>query len=357
MKHFLLISMLFAPLLGWSQYSSGFQQEYFFGRLPSARTEAMGRAGVAAGEGTGNLFLNPATLGLTENYDAVFSTSGPFYVLRESDYFFLAASHRFSEKIVGAFSINDFAIGPTTFDIDFGRERFPLDLSHSLNVAVSGAAELLPGLHAGLNLNLYRWTYIDEVKATYNGHIDVGLLYTKALAAEAGRSRELRLGLSVANTTFSEITFYSPENDTATQAFPAILRVGAAYQSTREINYPGIGRGPLAFTATAEYQNVLNYDYLTAFRFGTEVIFYDVLALRLGGFTRSEDDGGLPEYNFSVSRDITYGFGFRFPLEQITKGKVPCTMWLDYTSLESAPTSNIGGRLPNFRTFTFRFIW
>jgi hypothetical protein len=356
MKHSIFAILILLPMWAWSQYTSGFQQEYFFGNLPNARTEAMARAGVAAGEGTSNLFLNPATLGLTEDLDAVFSTSAPFYVLQNSNYFFVGLSKRFTEKLVGAFSVHTFAVGPTTFDINFGSKRFPLDKSFSTNIALSGAYELLPGLHAGLNFNMYRWTYIDEVNAVHQGHLDGGLLYNLSLDPGNAQSKNLRIGASVSNFTSSDITFFSPENDSSTQEFPIVLRLGGAYQVATDINYPVVGSGPFAFTATVEYQNVLNNNFRTAFQVGTEAVLYDVLAVRLGGFTRSEDDGGRSDVNFDRINDVTYGFGFKVPLSELSDGKIPGQLWIDYASLEPPPTSTLGGRKPNFRTFTIRLV-
>ena len=70
----------------FSQYVYNFQSEYFFGNLPNESSEAMGRAEVALGGSIGKTFLNPAATGTVNNQELHLSTSGPFYVLRNSNY-------------------------------------------------------------------------------------------------------------------------------------------------------------------------------------------------------------------------------------------------------------------------------
>lgn len=356
MQSFLLL-LFCIPLLVQGQYSSNFQQEYFFGNLPHARTEAMGKAGVALGGSTASLFQNPATLGMIQGWDAVISTSGPFYVLKESDYYFVGASRRLNDKWVTAISLNQFAIGPTTFDVNLGGTRYPAEKPVSSNLAISGAGEILPGLQAGLNLNVFRWTYLDAIPATHQVHLDGGLLYRLALPQPTTGKRELLFGLSVTNLANNKIEFFGPAGEENKQAFPIVLCLGGTFHTQTMIELPTIGKGPLELTLTTEYQNVLNNDYRTALRLGTEVVIWEVFAFRLGAFTTSNDNLGN-DVNKSRLNDITYGFGFRVPAQKLSKGKVPFNLHVDYVSLEPIPVRVTGGtRLPNFRTFTFGFVW
>ena len=67
--------------------------------LPNVRSEAMGHTNVASGNAVSSLFINPATLGRINDLEINVSTSAPYYVLRESDFYFLGAAYRFHPKV------------------------------------------------------------------------------------------------------------------------------------------------------------------------------------------------------------------------------------------------------------------
>ena len=345
-----------ALLLAQRPYNSNFQQEYFFGRLPGVKTEAMGLADVAVGGTVPSLFLNPAAIGLIRNWEAVAVNSAPFFVLRESDNYFLGYAQRINSRMTGAVSLNQFAMGPSSFDITIGNTKYPVDKPKVSNLALSFAGELLEGLQAGININYLHWTYIDEVPAAKTFHADAGLLYrlplTEAAGEEKGASR-MQFGASLANFSFAKINFKGPAGEEASNVFPAIFRIGAAWFIDTEIPFPEAGMQPLSLVVTAEYQDLLNNEFRTAFRLGSEAVLFHVLALRMGLYTQSEDDLGL-SINDSRYSDFTFGFGIIVPFARLTKSKWPFNMHVDYTSLKQK--SGITGRLPNMRGFSIRLV-
>ena len=147
------ISILFLVILESlnAQYTSGFQQEYFYGNLPSAKTEAMGKTDAAIGGSVASTFFNSAGLGGIEKQEAYVSTSAPFYILKNSNYWYAGYARRIIPQIVAAFSVNNFAIGETTFDINIGDERYPVTKGLTSNYALSVAGTPLKGLYIGLN--------------------------------------------------------------------------------------------------------------------------------------------------------------------------------------------------------------
>ncbi|MEL7530969.1 MAG: hypothetical protein AAFN10_06665 [Bacteroidota bacterium] len=346
------------PSLLWAQdgrrYRNG-QEEYFgAAQLPSMRAEAMGKAQVAIGGNVMQNFINPASLGAIEFRSFDISSSGPFYILNQSDYGYVGFAQRLNgSKWVGGVSMRTFFIGPSTFDATIEGQRYELDKARTINTTVSVAREILPGLQLGLNANLYRLRLFRTAKASHMPHLDLGLLYTKAL----GEGQNLRLGLSINNFLFGRIAYKAPNGAEDVFNMPAIMRIGATYSGETTFAIPQSGTGSLRYLLTVEMQDYLNSEFYTALRFGGELEIWDILALRIGAFRRTNDDGGI-DVNFSVVKDFTYGFGLIVPLDKISKRDWPIRMHLDYTSLRQAQTSTFGtGRTPNMRGLSIRLAW
>jgi len=353
-------SIMFGSLS--AQYISGFQQEYFFGNLPSAKVEAMGMADAAVGGTVASSFFNSAGLGGIEKQEVYLSTSAPFYILKNSNYWYAAYARRIIPRIVAAFSVNSFTIGETTFDVNIGDKKYPITKGLTSNYALSVAGTPLKGLYIGFNFNLFRWKLFDDVSAAATFHIDGGLLYKLEIRDLEKLRHHAQFGVSVNNFTGSKINWKAPDGAQATNNLPIIGRFAAAYFFGTDINLPVAGKGPLDFTFTLEYQNTFNSDFYSTFSVGLESVLWKVLAFRMGYFTQTLDDFGH-EVNFDHIRDFTYGFGAIVPLNELTNDKVPLSIHIDYVSLKPPSTSDLStfkasvGRIPNMRTFTLRVVW
>lgn len=356
MKYILLAILFLLPDGLVAQTTQFFQQEYYFGRVPSIRSEAMGQADVAVGGSVPSIFYNPAAISTIENQEVAISTSAPFYALREADYYFLGYARQVNSRFTAAFSINRFAVGETTFDIDINGLKFPLDTPSSTNYALSVAGQVAEGLVAGVNLNVFRWKLFDDVSAETAVPLDIGAVYTRPLKSNGSSTRELRAGIGITNILQSEISFSSPTDVTASNTLPSVARIGAAYILKKDIEIPKTGTAPLELTTTAEFQDVLTNKYRTGVRVGAEAILYDVLAFRMGMFSLGIDDGGF-ENNRSRLSDFTYGFGLIIPIVEFTDGGFPVNAHVDYMGLEQPPYTKQGTRLPNMRGFSVRLTW
>lgn len=359
----MLIIGLLAGISLSAQYTSGFQQEYFYGNLPSAKVEAMGMADAAIGGSVASTFFNSAGLAGIENQEAYVSTSAPFYVLKNSNYWYAGYARRIIPRLVAAFSVNNFAIGETTFDVNIGIDRYPVTKGLTSNYALSVAGTPLKGLYIGFNFNLFRWKLFTDVKAAATFNIDGGLLYKLELPDLKTNRQHIQIGASVNNFTVSKISWEAPDGNSATNELPVIGRFAAAYFFGTDINLPAAGTGPLDFAFTLEYQNTFNSEYFSTFSVGLESVLWRVFAFRLGYFTQSQDDLGQ-EVNRDKISDFTYGFGAIVPLNTLTNEKVPLSVHFDYCSLKPPsvrnddPTSKAStGRVPNMRTFTLRVVW
>lgn len=332
-------------------YFPFFQQEYWFGHLPGARAEAMGRADVAVGNSVTSRFYNPAGIGLIEDWEADLTTSAPYYLARNADFYFAGYAKRLHPKLVAALSVHQLAIGPTGFTVDIAGDDYPLDKPTSATLTATVAAEVVPGLQVGVNANYYRMKFFDDVRAFGSVFLDAGALYSRKLSNDA----EIRAGVGVSNATFGEIAFESPTGIEDDNVFPVTARGGVSYLQDFTIEIPGAGRQPLALLLTTEYQNLLNFQYRTAFKVGGELTLAEVLALRLGYYTRDEQDFGVANNRGRV-HDFTYGFGFIIPLGRLSEGKLPFALHLDYYSLENPPLVFSAQRGPNKRGFALRLV-
>lgn len=359
MRYFLIIILgCLLPTLSWAQddrqYRDG-QEEYFgSAQLPSMRAEAMGKAQVAIGGDVMQSFINPASIGTINFRSLSLSSSGPFYILTESDYGYLGYAQRINDsKWVGGVSVRAFFIGPSTFKAYIQNQGYELDKAKIINTTLTVAREILPGLQLGLNANLYRLRLFSNAKASHMPHLDLGLLYTKALR----EGQNLRLGLSINNFLFGRIAYKAPNGDEDAFNMPAVLLLGVSYSGETSLDLPQAGTGSLRYLLTVEAQDYLNSKYYSALRFGGEIEIWDILALRIGAFRYNVDDGGFT-VNFVKIRDFTYGFGLIVPLDKLSKREWPIRMHLDYTSLRQAQTSTFGGgRTPNMRGLSIRLAW
>jgi hypothetical protein len=353
------ITILLLVLLGHSfaqDYNPSFQQEYFYGNLPSAKVEAMGRGDAAIGGSVSSIFFNSAGLGGIERQEVQVSTSAPFYVLENSNYYFAGYARRVIPWLVVGLSANSFATGETTFDVNIGGNRYPVTKGLTTNYALSVAGTPVKGLYIGLNFNLYRWKLFDDVNAATAFHMDGGLLYKLELPDLKKIRHYAQFGVSVNNITAGEITYEAPDGNQSTSPFPIIGRFAAAYFFGFDTNIPKAGKGPIDFVLNLEYQNTFNTEFRNSFIVGFESVLWKVLALRLGYFTQSIDDLGNEE-NKSRITDFTYGFGAIVPLNILTNDKVPLSIHFDYVSLKQPPYTESGRRNPNMRTFTLRVAW
>jgi hypothetical protein len=359
---FLTLGLMMATALS-AQYTSGFQVEYFYGNLPSAKTEAMGMADAAIGGTIASTFFNAAGLGSIDNQEIYLSTSAPFYILKNSNYYYAGYARRVMPWLVTAFSVNNFVFGENDngWVVDIGYDDYLVTKGLTSNYALSVAGTPVKGLYIGFNFNFYRWKLFTDVSAAKTFNMDGGILYKLEIPEFKKIRSHAQFGVSVNNFTMSKITYEAPDGAQATNELPIIGRFAAAYMFGTDVNLPAAGSGPLDFTFTMEYQANFNSEYYNIFSVGVESVLWQVLAFRMGWFTQSLDDFGN-ETNYDRIRDFTYGFGAIVPLNKLTGEKVPLKIHFDYCSLKPPSHSDHSskastGRLVNMRTFTLRVAW
>ncbi|TAE56462.1 MAG: hypothetical protein EAZ89_04680, partial [Bacteroidetes bacterium] len=359
MKRVFYLLFLLLPLSGlYAQYDTEFQPEYFFGWLPSPRAEAMGQADVAAGNSIASIYYNPAAIGQVKGLQTFVSTAAPLYLLTEADFYDVGFAMKVHPLLTAGLSVRQMSLGETDFEILLGGQYYPIGRSKSTNYALTLASEPVKNLRVGVNVNLFDWKYISKDVSpktnAYLPHFDAGVMYTLDVPAGSGDPHHLTLAASVTNLSGARITFGVDSFETQ-QQFPAFARIGAAYAFSREVSIPGMKPGPVDVLLQAEYQNILNSEYKTAFRAGAEVVLLDLLALRIGAYTQNENTTNSTN-SYPRHQDFTFGGGLIFPLKELTNGKIPAKARLDVTIMEQAPYVD-GRRLPNFRSFGLTMDW
>lgn len=352
-KFFLTLGLLLCSGVAWGQYNSNFQIEYFFGRLPSARAEAMGGIDVAFGGSVLSTFMNPASIGQVQDWEFDASTAAPYFLLREADYYFVGGAYRLSDKLVVAVSGHQFAMGVTDFEINLGLQRYTVDLPKTNNARVSAAYQVLPGLYVGANVGLLGWKYINDLRRTRALNVDLGAQYQRALSEKL----TLMGGLSVTNVSGTGIKFKDPADFVYQQDFPTALRVGGALKGTETLSVGGEDI-PVGWLVSAHFQDLLNSSFRTGLSFGAETSLWQVIVLRLGYYNVSKDQLGRPDVNFPRWKSWTYGFGIIVPTQALFQDKLPFDTYIDFTSIPHPEVSSLNtGRLPNFRSFAMRLVW
>ncbi len=88
-----------------------------------------------------------------------------------------------------------------------------------------------------------------------------------------------------------------------------------------------------ALTAHVQYDDDVNSRYRSAVRLGAELELLQIVFLRVGWYKQDVYDYELPQYNKDVLSAVTYGFGLNIPVRELTKGKIPVSISVDYTRL------------------------
>ncbi len=355
MKPLFLALFLHVFLFAQAQYTERFQEEYFFGHLNNAATEAMGRADAAIGGKAFSTRFNPAGSGTVEHREIGLSTSGPYYLLGASDFYFVGLVEKINSKLSVGANFDQLAIGPTTFRTDIGSDlRIPLDRPKTTKLSLNASYEVLNGLFVGVNVNQFRLKYFDDVDHFTAVYVDGGALYRHDLNEE--KKRYLQIGASLMNINQPTVTLESPSGATSEVWPPSIFRSGVAFHQKTPLNIKGAKPGSLELTCTGEIEAVRQFDFRTMKKVGVEVVVYELLSFRCGYLSWNQNDMGAAN-NLSTISNFTYGFGTKIPSSKWQKLTLPFDVFVDFTSLAQPPYILSGRRLPNMRSFSMRFVW
>lgn len=339
---------------------NGYNLEFFFGRQPSARSEAMGQALVASYDGGFTLFYNPAGIILNQKLTASFSYASPYYLLTNANYNFLGFTYNIG---------NWGTIGISRFHFSFGENIYaasvddPFIFSRSITptttfITVSYAKEIFTNLAIGLNFNFYSENLLD----TKSYPVDIGLLKIIPIKREQENKQRLYFGVSIKNAFGSKINYSSqilmPGSSfkfSFEESLPIILRIGTSYELflLKHHYLPNLYMFGVMFQI--EYEDVLNDKYRTGIKFGSELSFFEIFYFRSGYYSFKVGPGSVNGKKRLT--DFTYGFGIRLPVDDFLKKRFPLAISFDLTSLKQPSYVREYNDWDNFSIYSLNLNW
>ena len=356
MKSFnsLLFIFLCIPIYFYGSDYQDYQFQFFFGRHPSAKSEAMGRTLVASNDGAFTAYYNPAGSHFIKGINFAFSHASPYYLLTKANYTFYGLSWNI-EKL-GTIGINQFrysdgenAIWTTDFDPTSGSKYFVPSTSLT---AFNYSRDIWKNLAIGINLNIFSEKIIDN-KTFKTYPLDLGLMKQFLFSGQKDISQQIGFGLSIKNVLGSSVNYESPVvvGPAEKKVLPIILNIGSSYQVylQRTDYFPDLYA--MGITLQVEYQDVLNYDYRSGFKMGSEISLFEILHWRMGYYTIGLNSN--PVNGKKRLEDFTYGFGLLLPVNKLLKHGIPVTISFDMTKLRQPSYIIYFDDWENFSVYSF----
>ena len=340
MKKLLTILSLISYSASFGQYQSGSWPEFFFGRHPSARAEAMGRGYSSIDGDLATVHFNPAGLATINKFELNTSYTPPGHYFTKGYYTFYGLGFRQSKYLQLALSQFRFDFGETYF---INANTTPFTERNKLTLS----SEPTSNLFVGINANYFIWQPgIDKTSKTI--YFDFGVL-KKINLTEGLIPQSINLGASISNLNYSHVnaTF---NGITSKYNLPVITRYGANYQLSAGKHIFLDSSNAIRLLLQSEYQMLLNSNYRSAVKVGGELMILEMLSLRAGYFKEKVYNYNLPEYNRSMIEDFTYGLGLQIPLYKLTN--IPININFDYTSLPQVNYTRDQAEPDNYRTFS-----
>ncbi len=317
----------------------------YYGRVPGARVEAMGRAGMAASRAAFAHFYNPAATSFTKGFNIGIQKSGPFFIYRDAEYEYTGLSLNKSPLGAVGFSRWYFESGPggvegewkaSVYTISYSFKWFwDIFFGFSLN-NLSQEINTLPIYSSSI------WPEdLPQPLERTGFYINTGLTKIIRSRDPEAQNWDLRLSAFFRNPGRSELAG-SDFNYWQDIEIPSVIRVGAAFRAL-PLYTPDDPNENLGILAGTEYYYSANYDNRNGMNHGLEISLYRLLSLRCGYFYEKTVESSSFGKTSSFSA-FTYGFGVDIPLDRIPGRNIPLKISLDYARLkEPAADSAIDG--------------
>ena len=332
----LLSSILFNSIFPQSSnLYNGLAHEIFFSRLPSAKTEAMGRILTLNFDPYFVSQSNPANLVSSEGVALFYSNSSPLYGHTKASYSYAGISY--VHPVYGgiAFNFLSFNYGSEAFGvpyhIQFVEKRYLYTLTFAYNIK--------KWFSLGVNANLFEADF-GIGKSYHDSFFELGFSREFNIVQNSELKDDLALGTQIKNI-FNQS--FSAIDEAQADAFPSIFR-SSGLSNTIEYTDTDIYENAyfLGFTLGFEYQDLLNSSRLTAYKTGGELSLFDIIFLR-GGYY-SESEGKLT--------DFTYGLGLKLDFDIYIEDDFPLLLLIDFVSLEQPAYGSAPIDWGNFNTLS-----
>lgn len=350
MKHkYSLIALMF--LLSGSftetlpQTYNGAIFEFYLGRQPSARAEAMGRGMSAVTGDALSYYFNPAGTASLKGLNVNASFAGPFYLLDKGSYNFIGASYKIEEYGNVGFNRDYFTYGEEVVITNEFGDQTGSYTPHLSNYRLNLSSEVMENFFVGANLNLLQPRYTSGVLTVGNErgseqkdvfYFDLGVIKSFGIKKKS-MDHKFNIATSMMNVNFAE---YAAADSDQGDPLPVILRIGAAYDLSIDDKSISPKLKSYNFLVNAEYEDLLNSKYYSAIRGGLEFTFLEILSLRGGYYTQDLNDHGSVNNKDKVS-EFTYGIGVNIPVRQLTDSRTPLEVKFDFTTLKQPSFTNM----------------
>ena len=211
----------FVSTLSFGQYEASSWPEFFFGRQPSARAEAMGKSYVANTGDLGSVYFNPAAIASIQKTELNTSYTPPGSYLTKGYYLFYGVGYKINKHIQIALS---------RFRFDFGKTQVinavkrPYEEKNTLTIS----SEPIKNFQCGINLNYFVWQPgIDEAATTF--FFDGGVLKKFSIPIKKANHQSINIGASISNFNYAK-TQPTFNNINYPYKLPVITRYGACYE-------------------------------------------------------------------------------------------------------------------------------
>lgn len=352
MKKSIVILVLLIPLLSFGQYKDGFLQESFFGRQPSARAEALGKGYSSIDGDLATIFYNPAGTATIQGIELNTSLASPYYHFNKAKYSFISAGYNINKYLTIGISRNHYT---TKQEITLTDSLGPIATGTSLTSSLytlNFSSQPIKNLFIGVNTNYLIWKPVD--KSANSLYFDFGIIKKFKFGQKTTTNHTINIGASITNLNFAKtkLDFHGYKSESS---LPVVTRFGTNYQLFLNKKWVFDTLTTFRFLFQADYQLLLNSDYNNGFHTGAEIMFLEILSLRIGYYKEYEYDFDNPSANENEISEITYGLGLQVPLNKLTK--IPLSINFDYTSLPQPSYSKTQTNWENFSTYTIGINW
>jgi hypothetical protein len=343
MKKFIILLVVVLSSSTISQTYNDFAREIFFGRLPSARTEAMGRILTVNFDHYFVSQSNPANLASTNGIALFYSNSSPFYAYNNATYNFAGVLYNTQKYGAIAFNFLNFSSGTTiifdpssggTFTLPFEEKRFLYTFTYAYKIP--------DWFSFGVNANLFIADF-GAIETFTSSFFELGLSRNFKIVQNSRVKDEIIIGTQLKNIFNQSFTAV---DQAQSDVFPMIFRLGISnsIEYTDENVYEKSYL--ICFTLGFEYQDLFNSNKRTAYKAGAELSVIDLILLR-GGYYHETTFSSIEELN-----EFTYGFGLKLDFDRHFTKDFPLVLLIDFVSLRQPTYSTIFDNWDNYKTFT-----
>ena len=353
-----ILLIIIFPAISFGQYDNSSFQDMFFSRLPNARAEAMGRAYASIDSDISTVFFNPAGTATIKGLELNASFASPYYMAPWVKINYFGLAYNFNKYLTVGLSRNQVNYGMMLLRSTENPEgtRDSGKVAHNI-YTLNIASQPVKNLLIGVNLNYMVYNVISENPKTL--FFDFGVIKKFPFQQNSNFQQSINIAANICNLNYAKQTYNSYNNlhepINYSYNLPVITRYAANYQLIYKNHLLNDTLNILEFLAQAEYDDLLNSDYMTSYHFGTEVKLLEILSLRAGYYHKKIDDFGNPAYHKDNISSFTYGFGFQLPLYKLIK--LPLNINFDYTSQPEITNSKITSDSGDYNTYTFRLNW